>query len=505
MSITKTGEEEDRLNESNSKSQILKSTAIFGSAQVIIVIAGIIRTKVLALLLGPAGVGISGVYQSTIDLIKAATGFGLGYGGVRDIAAASASGDTERISKVVTVLKRWAWATGILGLIVTIAFSRQLSQATFGDTDHAIPISILSVCVLLSALATFRSTLLQGFRRIPAMAKSVIWASLGSLAGASVIYYLWGIDGIIPAIILVAVLELTITWLYSKNIQAAKVPLTIAKSFTEGKTIAKLGFFITASLLASTASMYFVRSFIVRENGLAAVGYFIAAWTISSLYISAIFNAMGADFFPRLSSLQDDRAMVKMVNEQTEVGLLLTMPVIIVMISFIDLLVGVFYTREFSVTANILSWQLAGDFFKVLSWPLGFLLLAKGKGAIFLIIELVWNLLFCSFVYFIWDVVGIEVTGVAFLVAYVVYLFVLWVILKRVVRFQWTSRVWKTIYFFLPVLCLAFLNSRYLHGSARIVSGCLLTIFAACYSYLYLRNLINLKSIVSSFRSQNVF
>jgi enterobacterial common antigen flippase len=505
MITTKPAEQEDKVSENNSKSQILKSTATFGSAQLIIVITGIFRTKLLALLLGATGVGISGIYQSTIDLIKVATGFGLGYGGVKDIAAASASGDNKRISTVVTVLKRWTWATGILGLSLTIVFSRPLSMATFGDTSHAIPICMLSVCVLLSALFTYYSTLLQGFRRISDMARSAIWVSLGSLAGVPLIYYFWGLEGIIPAIILVAVLELIITLIYSKNIRVGIVPLTVGKFFAEGNTIARLGFFITASLLASTASMYFVRSFIVRENGLTSVGYFIAAWTISSLYISAIFNAMGADFFPRLSSAPDDKAMIKMVNEQTEIGLLLTMPVIIVMISFIDLLVGIFYTRGFNVTATILSWQLTGDFFKIISWPLGFLLLAKGKGAIFLTTELVWNLLFCSLVYFMWDFAGIEGTGVAFLVAYFVYLVILWLILRRQIHFQWTVRVWKTVYFFLPILFLAFLNARFLHGSARMISGCLLTISAAFYSYFYLRNLINFKSIVRQFRLKNVF
>ena len=98
---------EVQTTEANSKTQILKSTAVFGSAQIIIVLVGIFRTKILAILLGPIGVGISGLYQSVLDLFKTASGLGLGYSGVRDIAEASATKNNNRISVVILTLRRW--------------------------------------------------------------------------------------------------------------------------------------------------------------------------------------------------------------------------------------------------------------------------------------------------------------------------------------------------------------------------------------------------------------
>ena len=492
--------------DTHSKGRILKSTAVFGSAQVIIVVIGMVRTKVLALLLGPVGIGISGLYQSALDLIKTATGFGLGYAGVKEVAEASADGSGKKLATVILVLKRWSWATGFFGLVVTIVFSQQISRATFGDETHAIGISILSVSLLLSALAASRSALLQGLRQIAKMAKATVWSAVLSLVGASVIYYFAGIKGIIPVIILIAALEFIINWYYSKDIKTAPVSLTAERSFVMGKAMVKLGFFMTVSLLASTASMYFVRSFIVRQDGLSTIGYFVAAWTISSVYIAAIFNAMSADYFPRLSSIQQSSTAVsKLVNDQTEIALLLTVPVIVGMIGFIDWLVPLFYSKQFGVTATILSWQLAGDFFKVLSWPLGFILLAKGKGMLFLFTELAWNILFCASVYFGFPSIGIEVTGIGFLLSYVIYLVLLYVIVARLVGFQWTTRVWKSVCFFLPFLAVAFLGTRLLNGSARLVLVSALTFITALYSYHQLKHLIDLKRILNRIRLKNVF
>jgi PST family polysaccharide transporter len=460
-----------------------------------------VRTKVLAILLGPLGIGISGLYQSALDLIKTATGFGLGYSGVKEVAEAAADGNRKKIAAVILVLKRWSWATGLIGIIVTVVFSRQISNATFGDDKHTIGISILSITLLLSALATSRSALLQGLRQISKMAKAIVWSAILSLIGASVIYYFAGLKGIIPAIVLVAALELIINWYYSKDIKTAPVSMTLERSFAMGKTMVKLGFFMTVSLLANTASMYFVRSFIVRQDGLDTIGYFVAAWTISSVYIAAIFNAMSADYFPRLSSVQHNSITVrKLVNDQTEIALLLTVPIIISMIGFIDWLVPLFYSKQFSTTATILSWQLAGDFFKVLSWPLGFILLAKGKGMLFLFTELVWNVLFCASVYFGLPSAGIEITGIGFLAAYVIYLVILYVIVRRLVQFQWTPRVWKSIFFFLPLVTLAYLSTRVFTGGSRLVCVSLLFGITAIYSYRHLQHLVDISKIMNRIR-----
>lgn len=482
--------------EPNSKGQILKSTAVFGSAQVIIVLVGILRTKILAILLGPIGIGISGLYQSVLDLFKTISGLGLGYSGVRDIAEASATKNNQRIGEVILVLKRWLLFTGVIAAVLAIIFSKQISQATFGDAAHAGSFVLLSVTLFLSALTTSQSAILQGLRRITHMAKSIILAAIAGLVASAVIYYFLGINGIVLALIVASVIELIITWFYSSKIKIDKATINMAKTFVQGKAMVKLGFFMTISLLASTASMYFVRTFVVHQAGLDAVGYFIAAWTISSLYISAIFNAMAADYFPRLSAVQkDDVAIKKMVNDQTDIALLLTVPLIVAMICFIDLLVPLFYSRAFHETATILTWQLAGDFFKVLSWPLGFILLAKSKGTIFLCTEITWNILFCSLTFFGWKLFGIEVTGIAFLLAYFVYLVVVYVVVGKLIQFQWSVRVWKAIMIFSPLLMLSFLSARFLNGSMKFLLGGLITLIAFAYSYVQLQTVVDFKTI----------
>ena len=488
------------MSEQESKKQILKSTGILGSAQLVIILIGIVRVKVLAILLGASGVGIAGLYQSTVDIIKSATGLGIGYSAVRNIAADVASGDEKKISTTAAVLKRWVWATGLLGMIVSIVFSRQLSQMAFGNTSHSDGIRLLSLTLLLAAISSGQLALLQGFRRIGDIAKANVFSSLIGLISAIFIYYYLGVKGIVPALLVSYILSLFLSWFYARKIKIKKADINLLQVFDKGKTMVKLGVFLSITTFASRAVMYIVRSFIMMEGGVDSVGYFVAAWTISSMYISAIFGAMGSDFFPRLSSIQHGPdAVTTLVNEQTEVALLITAPIIIGMVSFIDLVVTIFYTKDFGTTADILDWQLMGDFFKVLAWPMGFIMLAKGKGKLFIVTELSWNLFFLAGVYVGWGFFDIQVTGIAFLASYVLYVFVVYAVARKLVQFEWSNKVKNLIMTFLPLLILAFLGVKYLSQPLQYITGALLTAVAVGLSYKHLKKLVNFQSILKRF------
>ena len=480
------------------RKQMLKSTGILGFTQVFIILVGIIRVKVLAILLGAVGVGIAGLYQTTIDLIKSTTNLGIGYSAVRDIATSAATKDEKTMAVSVLVLRRWVWATGLFGMLITIVFRKQLSFIAFGDTSHSIGMAILSITVLLSAIASGQSALLQGLRKIGYVAKANVLNALASLMGISVIYYIWGLKGIVPALVLMFVLTFLVNWYFSSKIKTIPTHLSASEIFRKGKGMISLGFFLTLTGLAATGTMYLVRTFIMQKAGLASVGHFVAAWTISSIYISAIFSAMGADFFPRLSGVhQDSVAVTKMVNAQMEVALLLAVPIIIAMVSFVDLVVRIFYSKDFGPSVSILNWQLLGDFFKILAWPMGFILVAKGAGKLFILAELFGNVLFYIIVYFGWKFFNIQITGIAFLISYIFYALLLFFLAIKLVGFNLSARVKRYFLIFSPLLFLSFLSVNYLTQELRYIVCSILTLTAVAYSYNNLKEIIDFKKILS--------
>jgi len=115
---------------------------------------GIVRTKVMAVLLGPAGFGLFGLYGSIASLTQSLAGMGINSSGVRQIAEQSVREDAERIApKTTAVLRRTSILLGVLGAGLLIAFSRQVSTLTFGNNQHAAAVCLLSIAVFFQLIS----------------------------------------------------------------------------------------------------------------------------------------------------------------------------------------------------------------------------------------------------------------------------------------------------------------------------------------------------------------
>ena len=162
----------------HSYGQILKSSALIGGSSVATIAIGVVRTKAMALMLGPAGFGLMGLYGSIIDLVLSIASLGIGGSGVRQIAESVGSGDTARIARTAVVLRRTAVALEVLGAALMIVFAKPLSALTFGSEDHAVPVAILSLAVFSRVIAVGQGALIQGTRsweRLSASSSFISW------------------------------------------------------------------------------------------------------------------------------------------------------------------------------------------------------------------------------------------------------------------------------------------------------------------------------------------
>jgi len=71
--------------------QIMKATYIFGGVEFFKILIKVIQSKVMAVLLGPAGIRIYKLVLSTSRLIEGFTNFGLKTSSVKNISEANAS------------------------------------------------------------------------------------------------------------------------------------------------------------------------------------------------------------------------------------------------------------------------------------------------------------------------------------------------------------------------------------------------------------------------------
>ena len=475
----------------NSYGQILKSTTIVGGSQVINILLGIIRTKFLAVLLGPAGIGLMGLYTAVIGTVCSLTGMGIGASGVRQIAEAAGTGNELKIASTVITLRRASFILGIVGMLLTIIFCAPLSKLTFGNAEHAWPIALLSVTLFLGAVSGGQTALVQGMRRIADLASlSVLGGFLGTVISIPMIF-LWGKEGIVPFLITVSAMTILPSWWYARKIPVVRIMLGWRRTLREAKGLLALGLVFMATGLMTTAVMYLIQILVVRQIGMEGAGLYQAAATLSNLYIGVVLNAMGMDFYPRITAVAaDNEACNRLVNEQTEVGLLIASPGILATLTFAPLIIQIFYSASFISANEVLRWQIMGIFLRVVSWPIGFVLMAKGKGRIFLSTELTANAVHVSLVWIGITYFGLEGTGIAFFVLYVFVTVMILAVVNHVSHFKWSIASLRVIGMTSVGVALAFLIPRFTNQKIALACGTLLTVLSGAYAFRVIYRLV---------------
>lgn len=476
--------------------QILKSSALIGGSSVVNIAIGIVRIKVMAVLLGPAGVGLIGLYGSIADLTRSIAGMGINSSGVRQIADAVGSGDTERIARTATVLRRTSILLGVLGALLLIVFSSQVSTLTFGSDERAGAVALLSVAVLLQLVADGKGALIQGTRRIADLAKmGVLGALFGTIVSIPVVYF-FREKGVVPSLVAVAAMSMITSWWYSRKVRIEPSVMTASQAGQEAATLLKLGFAFMASGFLMMGAVYVVRIIVVRNIGLDAAGFYSCAWTLGGLYVGFVLQAMGADFYPRLVGVAKDNPQCnRLVNEQAHVSLLLAGPGVIATLTFAPMVIAVFYSAKFAEAVDILRWICLGMTLRVITWPMGFIIVAKNKQAIFFGTELAWTVVNVGLAWLCVKSFGVNGAGIAFCGSYVFHGFMIYPIVRRLSGFHWSAANTKTGLLFLSMIAVVFCGFYILEPLLATGVGTLAMILSGVYSIRVLLNLVSLDQI----------
>jgi O-antigen/teichoic acid export membrane protein len=425
----------------NTYKETFKATSLFGGLQVFNILVGFFRSKVIALFLGPAGYGIIGLLQSGLDMVSLATGLGIGFSGVKDIAEANTEGNKKRISKTAQTVKRWSWWTGIGGVLAVVFFSPLLSKwltrsiesdESFVKSDYTWTFVALSVTVLLVAVSNGQQAILRGLQRLKDTAKIGFYGSLAGLVVSIPLYYFYGINGIVPTIILTAAVSLLFSGYYSKKIDLTPVRIPIKESIIRGKGMITLGILITLSQLAMQAVSYLIILFILNQSGKETVGLYTAGWSMTNRCVGLVFTAMLVDYFPRLVSLRNNHeGMIDAVNQQAEIAVLIVAPIMILYLALLPLLLKLLLTGDFMLITGFVQWTILGMLFKTASWALSNIIAAKGDNKLFLISELLSNTVYLALNIAGYYLYGLKGVGIAFSISTLLYFIAMLILAKK--------------------------------------------------------------------------
>lgn len=434
----------------------------------------------LAILLGPSGVGLLSIYNNLQGMVQQTAGLGMGSSGVRQIA--SSRGEEATLSRVRRVLFAAHLVQGALALAAVWLLRAPIATWLFGDATRATEVGLIGVAILLALLGTAQTALLQGLRQIADLGRvTVIAALLGTVVGLTAVW-VQGERGLIWFVLAQPLGTVLVARYFTRRLPTPTTArLSVLETWQIWKPMAKLGGAFMLGGLSTAATLLLVRGRISQELGLDAAGHFAAAWGITMTYVGFLLGAMAADYYPRLTEVIHDRAAaVRLMNDQSQLGLAIGGPVMLLLIGLAPWVITVLYSAEFESAVTLLQWQTIGNVFKLASWALGFSLAASARGKTFLLVQVNFNVLFLLMLWPTLATFGIQAAGPAFSIAYMLHFCLLVALVRRIhgFRFQPLSLGLLGLHGGLAVgLMVLALTAPYVAAAASIILACATGLF----------------------------
>jgi len=425
----------------------MKAMGLFGGVQVAGIVCSIIRTKLVALWIGPVGVGLFGLFNNALEMINTGTNLGIRSSSVRDISQAMQQHDSSVVARMVAVVRRWSLWLGLAGALLTLMLAPLLSQVTFGDESHLWGFVALSVAVLLMALTNGEYAVLQGTSRLKRLASVTLWGTVVGLAISIPLFWWLRERSIVPSIIAYAAALAVFAWLF-RNRDYSGATVSRGQTWNMGMGFVRLGIYMTLGNFVTILASYAFNAWLNVHAGTDQVGYYQAGYTLVNKYTGLILTALGMEYYPRLSRVAHSRLRLRaFVSQEINIAIAVMAPVVALFMVLREVIVWLLYSPQFNVILTFVSWGMIGTVFRTLSWCVAFTILAKGDGKTYLWTEVASAIinLVCNIVFYQWW--GITGLGVAFLVSYVLYTAIVVVVYYKIYHLSVTPAcLWNLLW-----------------------------------------------------------
>lgn len=480
----------------NTYRKIFKSASLFGLVQVSNLVLSIVRSKFVAVLIGPAGYGVFSLLNSTLELLRQGTGFSLDISGVKKISESFAAKDDYQISKNASVLLKLSVFTGLLGVLILVLMSPLLSKWTFGNYDKTLAFVWISVSLLFKQITGAQSAVMQGVSQLKNVAKANLFGNFVGLIISLPLFYLFRINAIVPTIIITSLVSMGYSFLYYKKSGVAASDLTVAESIKDGKEILFFGGLLSISAFLPVLSNYLIQIYINTKGGTEQVGLFGVSLVIVNTYVGIIFNALSAEYYPRISGMgKDNEKISEAVNQQAILSMLIIIPVIILFLGCSGFIIRILFSDSFIGSIPMTSWLIVAMFFKAVSWSMGYVIIARADSKVFVKTSVIFNfvyLLFCIIGYYLSGLAGL---GLGLFCYYIIHLISIYILTYYRYDIRLSADMVKIFLIGSSMCFIAILLYKAQQSNLKQIAFIILTLLSISFSYYEVDKRVDLKSI----------
>lgn len=407
---------------------LLKTSFYTSISTGITFITGFVITKVVALRIGPEGMAYYGQFVNTTAILAMLGTGAITTGVVKYLA--EFSGDKEKQQRLLSTAFVIIFLSSAIVSIFVMASSGWLSKAAFKTKEFWIVYFVYGLCITAISLNTTFNSILNGLKKIKNLTIINITASIAGMVSIIIFSYYFDLIGVLISSSVTGATIMCINFFMFKKLG---IDWKIRKYQFDKGLLKKLFSFSLMAIVSGTVipiMQFIVRTKIINTLSLQDAGYWQAVTRISDYYLGFASSVLIVYYMPRLSELKDKQE----IRKEIRYGYKMILPVVgLLSLSiwlFRDLIIQILFTPDFVPMRDLFAFQLIGDFLKIGSWLLAFLMLAKAMTKTFIITEILFATGFVLLSYFFVDRYGVIGATYSFALNYLIY----WIVMEWVAR-----------------------------------------------------------------------
>lgn len=394
---------------------VLRYTGVFGGVQGLKLLMSVLRNTLTAKILGGVGIGLISVYNSFTEFIGSCCNFGIPLNATRISGELFEEGTNEQIEHFVSLVRTWMVWASILATLLCMAASPLISYIFFEhDWHHYLEVMIMIPVIVSFLIAEGECAILKGLRQVRNVALIETIVALLTVAITIPFYFVFGLRGVALGLILCGLASAATHLYFSTRLVSYKLLPFNKFTYTEGLPMIKKGIPYVLAGIANSLLAMAIPALMLMDETMAEVGYYRAGFMLMVGYAGIVFVALEADYFPRLSSVCNNKVrMNTTINQQIDVCVLFITPFLILIAIFMPLVVSILFDPEFHVIQNMALCASFYTFLRAISLPFGYTVLAKGDSLLYLLLEVVYDVIFGALIFILYQNIGLMGAGIA--------------------------------------------------------------------------------------------
>lgn len=407
--------------------KLLKTGILNGIATVVKMFTMLIVNKLLAAYVGPSGYAVIGQFQNAVQIVTTFSSGTLNNGVIK--YTAEYGNNTSKQQTLWKTAGSIALLSTILLSLVIILFRDKLATYFLHDSSLSNVFVWFAISLPLFVFNALLLAILNGKKEIRIYVIANIVGSIVMLISASIMTITWHLAGALIALATYQSFAFFITlYLASKQKWFKFYYLLGEIDKTTAINLGKFALMALVSAICVPTSQMIIRNHLIDMTSLQAAGYWDAMWRLSSAYLMLITTTLSVYFLPRFSEIKDNQELKKEIIQGYKYLLPLVIIFALCIYSCRELIITLLFTNKFLPMQSLFFWQLVGDCFKVASWILAFIMLAKAMTKLFIIIEIISSIMWIALSFICINYFGDTGVVIGYMINYIVYFFIIFLI-----------------------------------------------------------------------------